>query len=238
MGAERMTLTSIIGDVGTGKTLLATALALKDNRKIYSNYKINSDRYERLEPSMLVEINEPSLIIMDEAYMWLEARTSSKNLNRYISYLLFQSRKSKQEYIITAQLFGTVDLRFREMSDYIILADRSEGNIIDGDFVYKVFKQSNIHSCIRSFSISYEKAVDIFKYYDTAEKIPIPYDLIGDSILDKRDMLPEVDEIIIQLLKVRKAKDWTRAQITDHCLRHSLPKVYIEPIYNGIKARC
>lgn len=228
-----MTLTNIYGDVGTGKTLLATVLGIMDGREIYANYTIHHPRAHKIEPQDLVSI-EDGIVILDESYMWLEARTSAKNLNRYISYILFQSRKRKQEYILTEQLFGTVDLRFREMSDYIILADRDE----KGNFVYSVYRNSNTKPEIRRFCIDKSHVEEIGVYYDTDEQIPISPDLIADSVIDKRDLLPEVDDIIERMFQQNPLqKYWTKAAVSDWCLRNGYAKLYVDLVFNGIRAR-
>ena len=79
------------GDVGSGKTLFCTQVALHDKRQIYSNYNIKLPNYHDLKPEMLSILTESTLVIIDEAYTWLESRLSGRNINLYLTYILFQS---------------------------------------------------------------------------------------------------------------------------------------------------
>lgn len=226
-----MSLICICGDVGTGKTTLATYLAKGANREVYANYTIRDERFHQLEPHMLAEV-EDAVVVIDEAYIWLEARTSSKDLNRFLSYILFQSRKKRIDIILTQQLFGTVDVRFREMADYVILATR------DGrDFHYKVLKQSVTNPVVKDFVITYEDALKIFPFYDTLEKIPFSNDLLGASVVDKESLRPEIDAIADDLLSRYDGRKITKAIIADICLAKRYPKQYVDLIYNNIKAK-
>ena len=73
-----MTLTSIIGKLGSGKTFLAVYLATKLKRPIISNFKLHIPNYEPLELFDLIELKPHTNVFIDEAYAWLDCRTSGK----------------------------------------------------------------------------------------------------------------------------------------------------------------
>ena len=157
-------LISILGNLGTGKTLFLAYISTKFNRKVYSNFELKNKFYEPLKVIDLLNLPNNIEVFIDEAYTWLESRVSSKALNRYLSYILLQSRKRTINIYITAQLFSTVDLRFREQSNIIILCKK-----IDNGFHYKLFNRDN--NSMKAFILPFEKAKDFYQVYDTYEII-------------------------------------------------------------------
>lgn len=236
------------GDVGGGKTLFCTQIALHDKRPIYSNYKINLPNYHDLKPEMLSTLTESTLVIIDEAYTWLESRLSGRNINLYLTYILFQSRKRNLDILITDQLVGTIDLRFRAMTNYEIQCNK----IIDSELVTNENPEGilgfeyTIYKCERGifkYKISkllmpYDIAQTIFPFYDTKQIISS----IDDSLLlnitqDKRSILEDVDDVVNKLLEKYPAKSITKGIVSDYCLRNNRPPTYIDIIYNALKAK-
>jgi len=226
-------LIMVHGDVGSGKTLFSTGFAMQDTRPLYANYRIHRKGWHDLKPSMLVTLDKPSLVIMDEAYTWLESRTSSSHLNRYLSYILFQSRKRQMDIILTAQLQRTVDVRFRLMANYEVYCEST-----DIGFLYEITKISSraVYRPMRMF-LSFNEAESIYPKYETYEKIPINTDLVFNISDDKTDVLVEVDEIVDKMLLIAPAKKWNRGIVTDYCLRNNIRRPLVELIFNAIKAR-
>jgi hypothetical protein len=222
------------GDVGSGKTLFATGYALDDSRALYANYRIRRKGWHNLKPEVLITLNEePSLIIMDEGYTWLESRTSSSHLNRYLSYILFQSRKRQMDIIITAQLSRSIDVRFRLMANYDIYCEA-----MDIGFYYEITKLSarKIYEPIRTM-LPFSEAEKIYPKYETFEKIPINKDLIEDITTDKAEVIGEVDIVVNELLKIAPAKKWTKGAVANYCLRNDIPRHRVELIINAIKGQ-
>lgn len=172
-------LVSIIGKIGSGKTLLATRLALADKRKVYANYKIDILNYEKLTLAKLFELNEPALVIIDEGYVWLESRISQSKLNRYVSYVIFQSRKRNIDIVLTCQLWSSIDLRYRYQSDILIYAERKTYG-----FKYRIVSQETGNEFIIKWLE--EDAEKVFKYYDTMEMI-IPERVKFDTAVISRN---------------------------------------------------
>lgn len=158
----------ILGNYGSGKTLLLTYFALKTKRKIFSNFKINTDNYNTLEVLDLLELPNNIDVFLDEAYTWLESRLSGKAINRYLSYILLQSRKRTLDIYCTAQLFSTIDVRFRHKSDIIIECHKFK----DG-FHYKIFNRNTFKR--KYFVLPFDLAKKYYSYYDTYEIVE-PYE--------------------------------------------------------------
>lgn len=171
-------LTSIIGRYGSGKTLISVYLASKTNLPIYANFQIKIDNYHELNIRDIFNLPNPSIIILDEAYTWLESRASSRNVNRYVSYILFQSRKRGLDIYTTSQLFRSVDVRFRIMSDFIILCSNNKRLQCFEYFFYRV------GSGFTKLSLSYEKAKKYYVLYDTMEVVkPYQFDKLQEKIV-------------------------------------------------------
>ena len=58
-----MTTMAIVGNKGSGKTLLATAMAANDGRRILSNYVLRLPNYAPVEPEDLYGITEPTRLL-------------------------------------------------------------------------------------------------------------------------------------------------------------------------------
>lgn len=152
----------ILGNYGSGKTLLLTYLSLKSKRDIYSNFKLNIKKYNSLDILDLLNLPNNIDVYLDEAYTWLESRLSGKAINRYLSYILLQSRKRTIDIYCTAQLFSTIDVRFRNKSDILVKCRKCK----DG-FHYRFFNLNTFKN--KYFVLLFDKAKKYYKYYDTYE---------------------------------------------------------------------
>lgn len=237
-----MALYSIIGDVGSGKTLLATYLAQKDfvkrNRKILSNYKINLPTYVDLKPESLLELKDSSkdsaLIVIDEAYTWLESRLSGRNINLFMSYILFQSRKRGLDIVITDQLIGTIDLRFRQMTNYEIQCQ----NINKGFeyILFKVNKYSNAKPV--KFIMPYSIAEKIYPLYDSWQMISsIDDSLIYSISKDKTAQLEMIEAIKKDILDMYPANYVTKGIVEFWLMQNGFHQSMRDNVYNAIKSQ-
>lgn len=168
----------IIGARGSGKTLFASYIASKSKRDIYANYRLNLPKFKPLEVIDLLDLPNDVDVIIDEGYTWLESRISGSHLNRYLSYIVFQIRKRLIDVYVTAQMFSSIDVRFREQSDVIVKCER-----YGEAFHYSIYwLDSDVQ---RRFELSYEDAKKYFEVYDTYEIIePYTKELLEKKILD------------------------------------------------------
>lgn len=179
-----MGLDSIVGDKGSGKNIISVWDCLNTPKEIpiFSNFDINIKRCDVIEPDEVFEVFEYDKLqpikklITDEAYTWFESRGSgTSDLNKFMSYLMFQSRKRGLNWISIAQLRNTLDLRWRGMEDRLIIAHERDLDIYGDskdDFIYSVFKGLKKPY---SFKIPYDKAKILFGVYDT-KKVLLPPD--------------------------------------------------------------
>lgn len=159
-----MMLVSVNGFPGAGKTLLLTAFAWMSRGKIpiYSNFNL------RMKGATLITIEdlegiEDGLILIDEAYLWLESRISGSELNRYMSRIVFQSRKRGLDIFTSEQVHGSIDLRFRSLEDLTIYAFGMNNRQTAFQYIFSGYGVN------KPFSLPMKTAEKLFPKFDTLE---------------------------------------------------------------------
>lgn len=219
----------IYGSMGAGKTLFACWLAVNDDRMVASNFKLEIPGWKPLEPQDLVEVNEPTLVIIDEAYVWLESRLSGQDINRFMSYILFQSRKRSIDFVITTQLLSAIDLRFKNLADVFIEAIREP----DG---FKYVAHFPGRRKTRAFRLSVSVAEPYFKLYNTMEKIsPIDDELVYRVTTNKATIKQDLEVVVNKMLDIAPAKKWTVAAVEDYVMENELPYHFRKLLYGRMK---
>ena len=166
-----MTLIAVVGDLGSGKTLYMTRKSLSIKRAIYSNYKIKVPNYKELTILDLLELPEHIVVFLDDAYTWLESRTSGKKLNRILSYIILASRKTFTDVYASCQLFNSIDLRFRDQANKMVICKRTKYG-----FIYQIRKkvltqQLKLKIITKTYFFSNTNAKYYYPYYDTLEVV-------------------------------------------------------------------
>lgn len=229
-GREAMTTTAIVGNKGSGKTLLATYISKLSTKPVISNYKITHPTWEPMNLSRLLKDERPSLVVLDEGYSEIDSRVSTTSkTNRIWSHLNFQARKDDRDFIVTVQLFSSIDLRFRDLLEYIVLCERKK----DG-FHYEIHQQSSVRPRMKRLFLSNKDAEKIFPYYNSWQKIPLDPDLVA-AAEPLEDKMPKVialsNEISGDVSSINKAaiKGWLQ--------RHNESITYADPIFNELTYR-
>jgi len=182
-----LTLTIITGGVGSGKTLLATIIASTFKGPVFANFVLEGSHELDLEKLLRGEYSR-CLIIIDEAYSYLESRLSGRPLNRALSYILFQSRKMGLHIVMTAQMLMSVDVRFRTLMDVWVHATQTKAG-----FEYYFYQAETGRS--RRLVLPWRTAERFFSMYDTFEVVePVDQKEIVDSLfLDPKEVLRRAD---------------------------------------------
>lgn len=161
-------LVIIIGNLGSGKTLIMLILSLTHNKEIWSNFIIYTPKYKKLDIPDLFELKDNIVILMDEGYSWIESRVSSTSINEYISSIIFHTRKTFTDIYLTTPMLSSIDKRFRHQANFIIECSH-RNNFLTDDFHFIIHDIDN-HS-FGKWNLSYENAKPYFKMYNTYEKV-------------------------------------------------------------------
>ena len=209
-----------------------------DRSRILSNYAIQDDRYEDLLPEMLMDKTlHDANILLDEVYAWLESRTSGRDINRYMSYILFQGRKKDIDFYMTEQLLSSVDLRYRDLIDYTVKCKAIPNYKNPIGFKYIIIDELEQIAYPPMF-LPIAEAAKYFHLYDSYQPIsPIDDEMMVKISKNKTSIIEEVDSIVNTLLNEGFAKKITKAVIADYCLRNGYPKSYVDMAYNAFKGK-
>lgn len=161
-------LVIILGKLGSGKTFIMTLFSLVYKREVWSNYEIKIPNYRELDIIDLFNLKDNIVLLMDEAYSWIESRNSNSSINEYISSILFHTRKTFTDIYLTTPMLSTIDKRFRKTANFIIYCKYREPYSKD-DFSFLFYNKDN-----KSYSnqtIPYLEAEKYFHLYNTYEKI-------------------------------------------------------------------
>lgn len=164
----------IMGMPGSGKsTLLADICRKSPNFNIKANCWFNLPNYSKLEIQDLNEVpeSENTIVALDEGYTWLESRIANSNLNRTMTYNVFQSRKKGLYFIITAQLAHSIDNRFREMAEIVVKCKATNTGYKYRVFHVKEKRGRRVLKYQNNIFISYEQAEEIYPLFNTFEII-------------------------------------------------------------------
>jgi hypothetical protein len=219
----------VIGNVGSGKTQIVTALCVEHPQKpnILANYTIKLPNAKKVELDE-IDVPGPGIVIFDEAYAALDSYNSGSPVNKFLSFKLFQSRKDEKTFICILQRFKRLDTNFRHLVNLIIRCYK-----IPGGFKYQFINPENGKSYYRY--IMDKDAKKIWPYYDTYEKIdPIDKNL---QILVTQNPQKINDMVDIHVAKMRELYQgaWTKAKCSDYAQRNGIPKELVNYIYNRLK---
>lgn len=164
-----------MGGLGQGKTLTASLLALSfkklSNNKldIFANYDLlTAKRFNKLDE--LTQIKN-SIIVYDEIYLDLDSRYWWKN-EEILNFFL-QLRKRNNYLIYTTQHIKQVDIRLRNLTDYIFYCFKRRWGfkifVFDGYQYYLIssFKLLN-NDLIKN------KIFDIYNTFEVVKKLEVP----------------------------------------------------------------
>jgi hypothetical protein len=120
------------------------------------------------------------IILIDEAHIWMDSRTSASKFNRLQTYLLLQTGKEGINLYYTTQSFGQVELRLRQRTDMLMHVRKAT---VDGETVH-LLKVYDIPNNKKWRLVIHGK--DVWEFFDTKEVVKVPTTLMK-SARERRD---------------------------------------------------
>lgn len=146
MYIQQYPIIGIIGDRGTGKTLLMRYLAsayAETGLSIVGNFNMYDLFYRKagMKGAMNhVDQLKDCVLFFDEIYNDADAKDYFSKNNKAITGFAAQTRKFHTTFIYSLQLFFTVDKRIRSFTDYFFQPEPYEGpDAKPGDLLVRVF---------------------------------------------------------------------------------------------------
>lgn len=235
-----MTLNMVYGNLGSGKTLLLVDVAYRtslsnQDQVIYANFHIDLPNVVLIKPSDLADITHGK-VLLDEMYLWMDSRRSVSKGNISLSHDIFKSRKRGLDIWGTAQLTGSVDLRFVNLMDQSVHA---EGLKIkqQKEFIYKWFNYRWYHAGYATkgtlrLPLTYAEK-HLFPIYDTTE---FPDETVDELEISEKiqEKVSEVSEVIMKELGENSQKV-TKGVVRSFLMEMKEPLHLAEDVYNYIK---
>lgn len=89
-------------------------------RDIFSNYNLYGIPFTKVKSLEDLENMRDGFFAADELWLWLDARTSTKQINKVTSDILLKSRKRGLTYCFTSQNMKQLDTRVRNVLDFTV----------------------------------------------------------------------------------------------------------------------
>lgn len=190
-----------LGEQNSGKTLSMTYYLKKyfDNGyTIYTNYNVNF-KHKKITKELLEKYTKSKkqfvncVFGIDEIYLFFDSRNFGTKSNKLFSYFVVQSSKRGVHILGTAQFFNTIELRFRNNTNFQVLCDRvlkynntikpiksmirflpkeyNENLHIRNILIHKTY-DNNFNLVLKSKTL-YLKANKLFDIYDTTQLLGI-----------------------------------------------------------------
>jgi len=221
-------LTVVFGYMGSGKTLFLSALAKMSKKKVVSNYNLS---FPHTKFSIYDFVNgkyNNCLVLIDEAYVYIESRLSGSLRNRYMSYMLFQARKKNIEILMSMQLTNSIDQRYRNLSDMSVFCN----GVNRKGFRYTIV---NSKGRMVKMLMRYEVAEKIYPVFDTNEVIASERTPNESSLLLTTPERKELVEKIAKEILGNNSIKITKNVIQDWVFSHDYPANLEKFIYARIK---
>lgn len=219
-------LTLIEGNIGTGKTLLLTIFAFFSKQRIISNFDLKIP-YEQFNLETFLRAGYTDcILLLDEAYVYLESRDSGITRNKLMSYVLFQSRKKNVDMYLTVQLKSTIDVRYRELIGIEILCSKTEEG-------FKYLMLDRIRKRQKMLILPLDKAKTYFKMYDTNQVIQEQIDL--SEFMTHEQKMKIAKESANELVEKYQEDKITKSDIKTYLFERQYPKELVDYIYSYIK---
>lgn len=167
----------------------------------------------------MLNLPENINLLLDEGYTWLESRTSAKYINLFMSYIVFQLRKTDRNIFVTAQEISSIDIRYRKQWDYCVKCKRlydSNKPFNEWDFIYKIFDKRKNSCC--NWRLKFDDAKKYFNLYNTNEIVPVS----AKSRIEYELLKTEPSQLSMKALSIAKLVKPKLRNITQESVKFAL----------------
>lgn len=164
-----------VGPMGSGKTTVITAMGVLaqqlDKVKLFSNYALSNIEYTYFHPTEFADLMNSeelnnAVILLDEAYLLMDSRSSGARINRLFSAFIYQARKRSVDVYIATHHPDHIDKRIRRAMNF-----RWRPRYNKSTNIIKVFSKDVQVGHMSTFQIY---APTFWPYFDTNELPPVP----------------------------------------------------------------
>ncbi|MCG7218199.1 hypothetical protein MF069_36485 [Paenibacillus mucilaginosus] len=162
-----MNLAIIDGFLGAGKTLGMSLLSLyfqsQSNCTLYSNYGLaGSKEFTHYEQFLDVAKEPSSIICLDEAHTDLDSRSSTTNVVKYFTHLIFYLRKLRCTLMLSTPSIENLDARVRLIANLYVMVSKDKKY-----FYYDMYDMQKLRH-LKRYKIRQADAFSVAaKAYDT-----------------------------------------------------------------------
>lgn len=118
-----MVLFAICGELGTGKTLSLAYLGwsnwFKKQRQVFSNIDLFGFPFTRVESIPDLDKMKDGVFLGDELWLWVDSWSGRDTKQKLTSSILLKSRRRGITIIYTSQSMSQVNLRIRNITDFV-----------------------------------------------------------------------------------------------------------------------
>lgn len=167
---------AIVGRRGQGKSALATYRAFQAHQKgieVHANYELKFPFKRYIDMKNI----QNACVVLDEGYIYADARRSMSNANVFISQAIAQCRKNRNTLYFVTQSTGWLDQRIRWSFDIIDMCKayntHGKRKIFDHEKIafVNVIRTINFEKPLISVYRFYPNRAGVFNLYDTYEVI-------------------------------------------------------------------
>ncbi len=166
------------GGMGGGKTLSAVYECYQYYRNgmtVFSNIGLKFP-HQPFTLNKFLEMTKDNnsmknaVILIDEAHIWIDSRSSMSKRNKLISYLINQSRKRSIRILYTTQSFNLIEKRLRDRTDILTHCKKKTLNGVDYIIQESLIGVNEPQTKIRKRKL---QAKPVYGLYDTDEIVSI-----------------------------------------------------------------
>lgn len=147
-------------------------------RDVFSNYNLYGIPFTKVKSLEDLENMRDGFFAADELWLWLDARTSTKQLNKVTSDILLKSRKRGLTYCFTSQNMRQLDTRVRNVLDFTLYPVMKANEALCQGLVFRGGKpnQSSFMKTIRF------RPRPVYSMFNSREEVP-PLEQTSDKPL-------------------------------------------------------